>query len=789
MKFLRYLSLEQKFQQVEELNADLVKYPISKIFRNSYWIKNASIDPKIYSVVLFRKEFNLTTVPDSLIIHITADNIYHLFINSQYVCFGPSRDDLAHWRYETIDIAKFLKKGKNIIAVQVNNFGHNKGVYQFSDVTALLITSHYQKDSVVCTEDKTWKTYVNKAFKEKPVLWMYQIDIATGWYCQNPTDTIDGTKYPWGWQGEEFDDSKWPLASWSSSVFLRYGGVTGSRLLIPRSIRLLRQSIQRYAGIARTENIDMKGMTFNGKDKLVIAKNSKVSILLDNKVLTTGFPELIVSKGKGSSIRAIYSESLFIDKINKGNRNEIKGKHIIGISDVFLPDGGMKRNYQALWYRPCRFIQLDIVTKDEPLVIDDFYNLYTTYPLEEKGHFYCDNPLYAKIWDAGWRTDLLCAQDELEADAYYEAMQYAHDSKIYGLSYSIVSGDYALYKQCIQQFNQSRIPDGLSLGAYPSDWHTIWPFFSLDWVDMVHDYLMLTGDFSLAKEVMPGVRCVLDWYNRHLNERGLLGKLEWANPHGTKENSSLFTLQYAFTLENTATVCHYLGLKEEEAYDRKLASKLSETVYRLCWDEKRQLIAKSPEKNDFQNWDNALAVILDAIPQAKQKEVMLNIINNTSIKMQGHCEEALTGYPQYFFIYQAMKKAGISDRFTQTLKPWKYQIEDLGLTTFKQDPMEPIRSDCLPWSTTPLYSFFNLVCGIEPIVPGYHQLKIEPNFGDLKMINAAFPLPDGMISMVLKRNAEKVEGTIQLPKNMKGVFVWKNQQKQLIEGTQKIDMQ
>jgi alpha-L-rhamnosidase len=519
-----------------------------------------------------------------------------------------------------------------------------------------------------------------------------------------------------------------------------------------------------------------------------VPKNSKVSILLDNKVLTTGFPELIVSKGKGSSIRAIYSESLFIDKINKGNRNEIKGKHIIGISDVFLPDGGMNRNYQALWYRPCRFIQLDIVTKGEPLVIDDFYNVYTTYPLEEKAHFQCDNPIYAKIWDAAWRTDLLCAQDQLEADAYYEAMQYAHDTKVYGPSYSIVSGDYTLYKQAIQQFNQSRIPDGLSLGAYPADWHQIWPFFSLDWCDMVHDYTMLTGDLSVAKEVLPGVRCVFDWYNRHLNEKGLLRKLEWANPHGAEENSSLFTLQYAYSLLNAAKVCELLGQNEEAAADKRLAAKLNETVYRLCWVEKEKLMADSPDKDNFRNWNSIIGILTDAIPQEKQKETMLRIISDTTIKMWVGCNEALTGYPEYFFLFQALKKTGLSDHFTQLLAPWKFQIEVLGLTTFKQDPIEPIRSDCLPWSTTPLYYFFNLVCGIEPVVPGYHQIKIEPSFGDLKMINATFPLPDGMISMDLKRDGDKVEGTIQLPEKMKGVFVWKNQQVTLKGGKQTINL-
>jgi len=45
------------------------------------------------------------------------------FVNGKPVCFGPARADLEHWTFESIDIAPFLKPGKNVIAATVWNFG------------------------------------------------------------------------------------------------------------------------------------------------------------------------------------------------------------------------------------------------------------------------------------------------------------------------------------------------------------------------------------------------------------------------------------------------------------------------------------------------------------------------------------------------------------------------------------------------------------------------------------------------------------------------------------------
>ena len=53
----------------------------------------------------------------------TADSRYKLFVNGRYVASGPARGFQSHWPYDELDIAPYLKRGRNVIAASVLCFG------------------------------------------------------------------------------------------------------------------------------------------------------------------------------------------------------------------------------------------------------------------------------------------------------------------------------------------------------------------------------------------------------------------------------------------------------------------------------------------------------------------------------------------------------------------------------------------------------------------------------------------------------------------------------------------
>ena len=94
----------------------------------------------------FRRTFDLETQPEKFIIHVSADNRYRLFVNGQSVCRGPARGDLMHWRFETVDIAPYLVKGKNSIAAVVWNFGEFIPLAQMTLRTAFVLAADDSKN-------------------------------------------------------------------------------------------------------------------------------------------------------------------------------------------------------------------------------------------------------------------------------------------------------------------------------------------------------------------------------------------------------------------------------------------------------------------------------------------------------------------------------------------------------------------------------------------------------------------------------------------------------------------
>src|SRR5215472_11996130 len=97
------------------------------------------------------------------------------------------------------------------------------------------------------------------------------------------------------------------------------------------------------ARVVRASGIDLPG-EFPNK-VLSIRRHAKVSILLDQSQLTTAYPVLVTAAGRGSIIRLTYAEALVDAKGKKGNRNQIEGKHIVGLVDEFLPGGLMEERF------------------------------------------------------------------------------------------------------------------------------------------------------------------------------------------------------------------------------------------------------------------------------------------------------------------------------------------------------------------------------------------------------------------------------------------------------------
>ena len=128
------------------------------------WISYPGEAPNVYGVYHFRKSFDMEVVPSRFIVHVSADNRYKLYVNGKLVSLGPARGDIYNWSFETVDLAPYLKKGKNTLASVVWNYAERKPVAQISyDQTGFILQGNTGHEAVVNT-DTTWVCLRNKAY-------------------------------------------------------------------------------------------------------------------------------------------------------------------------------------------------------------------------------------------------------------------------------------------------------------------------------------------------------------------------------------------------------------------------------------------------------------------------------------------------------------------------------------------------------------------------------------------------------------------------------------------------
>jgi len=760
--------------------------PSSHITTNRWqarWITSKE-SPYLFGVYHFRKTFQLSDKPSRFVIHISADNRYRLYVNGNYITDGPQISDTHHWRFESLDIASFLKEGSNTIAVQVTNWADVAPVYIMGKRMALIVQGDDGNSAVINT-DKSWKYIMNRGitpnvFRPGDPSLFYQ------YYAAGPMEKINAVDYPWGWENPDYDDRQWKEAN-ATETGAPFG-VTGNGDatwdLIPRSIPLMEYRYQPGGDIRRTSGVKLVSQQF----PFTIPPNTTCSVLIDQRKLTTAYPELVVTKGKGSEIKMIYAEALFDDIKNKGHRDSINGKTIHGVYDILQPDGASVRKFTTLSFRTFRYVQLDITTGSDPLTIEKFNSWFTGYPFEKKASFTASDASLSKVFDIGWHTARLCAYETYVDCPYWERLQYVGDTRIQALVSYYVSGDDRLARNALDQIYWSLRYDGLTYSRYPSSLAQYIPNYSLVWVTMVHDYFMYRNDPDYIKSFLPGIRRVLEYFEQFVEADHMMTEQPYWDffdhtfpthkivQESTSKRLTTNSLFYAYTLDMAAQIfTHYGELQLSQKYTA-LSTKLKESVKKQTWDNTRKLFADTPDKKQFSMHSNIMAVLCDMIPTADQKDFIKRMVEAKDI--------IPTTLYFDFYLARAMNTAEAGDLYLNLLSQWKDLIS-LGLTTF---PEGHPRSECHAWSASPNFEMLASFAGVQPAAPGFKKVAIKPLMQSLDQVQGNIPHWAGMLRVDFKKNGNQLTGKVILPDEITGSLEWNGKSLQLKSGENTISI-
>ena len=694
--------------------------------------------------------------------------------------------------------------------MQVVNWGHYRMFGIQSEHTGLLVQGlTNQADSLVTTRgyDDRWLTALDPSIRDHEVLWrVADPDIIGGLYANNPTDSFDAARHPWGWAERDFD-----TGAWVAAPFLEFGHRTtqGSGFLWMLTPRTTPQQVRRPGppfrlrtvapGVAtdpyrRSEAVamsvpsDFTASTTTARP-VTVPPNTTVRFLLDAREVTLGYPDLRWRGGRGSTIRYTYAENLFAPNKSKIHRDSTEGMIAKGYFDIVRPDGGSAvRSYRPTWYRTFRYIEIAVATGAEALELyaPTYERVTSTIPMVAEWR--SDDARLDSIVAMSRRTVELCTQDYFLSDAYYETMQYVGDTKVHALVWQALTGDLRHTRNALLDFHRSRNEDGMLRSCFPLRYHFYHGSYSLIWVDMLVDYLARTGDTTFVAQFAPGVTQTLDYFEPHVDpETATLvgipykpfvdwytGGYDGVDATGDDEISVPYALQYAHALQSAERLFTALAIADPAQADtyrgraeryRTQAAAVVEKIRGNAYDADLGLVAEHPNGQPVGQHATILGVLTGVVPEAERSEALAAVLADTSLVQA-------TYYFRYYLLealrqnaYALHQNGRLGSTVEDAFAPW-YDILAQGATTVVErfeDENKATRSEAHPWGASPALFVYSLLAGIDLESPTADAIRMAPTFGHLTHLRGYCPAygPEAGVRFDLHRDGPRLSGTIE----------------------------
>ncbi len=728
-----------------------------------------------------------------LVINITANSRYRLWVNEQPVLSGPCKGDLTRQYYETVDLSEHLKIGKNIFAVQVLYNQAYTAVKQTDEragifgvltpggghrlaVEGSLIDENSKTIGCLTTGKADWRVWLDGSYYLKS----YKITENLGAVCEEP----DFRRIPADWKKANFDTANWCKACVLEKVkydgFWKFVGLLPRFIMKQREIPLLYEEKSSFDKEIETSVIRKTNIFEYGE--ILVPIGEKKKILLDAGKIVNGYPVFVFNAGKDAMVKICYFEK-FTSKEKQIRRDDAEHGTYDGITDQLILNGE-QLEYTPFWYRTFRFIVIEVESAGEEVHIKLPYYLKTGYPLEKKAEVKSSDTWVQNIWDLCTRTLENCMMETYMDCPYYEQMQFPMDTRLQALFTYMISGDTRLAKKALEDYHCSMTPEGLIPGKYPSAYTQIISTFSLHYIFMLKEYYWQTGELETVRKYFPDIDQILLYYESRIGEDGLVGKLDywqfvdwqpaWEKYAGVPEAlnygpSTIINLMYCYALQCAAELneaASRVGMAAEYCDKRK---RILEIIQKSCWDEEREMYQEGPGFEQYTCYAQAWAVLNDLPDKVMEQKMLQHAATETDVLK---CTFS-TSYEWF----RACEKAGVYEYTRKDLEQWIHLPEE-GCTCCPETPGES-RSECHAWSSLPMYELICTIAGIRPENAGWKSVRIEPHMNGLKDLCGTAVTPYGMIEFdyrqsVLPNEQEQWEYRLKLPEGLRGVFVEEN---------------
>ncbi len=730
-------------------------------------------------------DIDLDAVPASAPARVTADSRFVLFVNGVEVARGPARAMPERLAWTEVDLAPFLRVGRNAICALARFYGLPGPWWRPAPPSFQLGFGSFAFESpaIGVISDSTWKAIAAP----------YRQDVVAAQALPvPPLEILDGAKVPIGWAGAEFDDS-----AWAPAVELSAGTFSHNRTRIPvepysapeaddiaplTAIPVALAELSRR-GVAHDDADDPRRAypapdgSSDGPDTIVT---------YDAAMITLATPWAVVSGPAGSVVDFYSGEDLRGDGAAETNPRQFAMRYIIrGAGDERV------ESYESVGFR-----YLSIVARGGAQ-IESAGAIERRYPRSDDAYFECDDPALNKIWRVGARTLELCSTDAFIDCPGREQRAWLGDSYIHALLTYVTNTDWHLVTRHLRVCAQSRRADGLLAMAAAGDLSqssTTIPDYSLHWIRALARYFEYSGDAQTVSELMPTAAGILAAFERYRAADGLIRGMpgwifiDWAMTERAEVTGALDAL-YAAALDDFAALCTMVLGDPRTAADARARAERTRGAFALLWDEVAGVYVDAADRNGprrrVSQQTNAIAIVAGCAPRERWSRMLDYILDESRVAITPTISDNFGAYlmqrmdpaehmafdvernvvaAQPFFshiLHDAIVRVGRRDLIPSRCMKWWPQIER-GNTAFEEywNARPGTGSRCHAWSATPTYDLTTWVLGVRPVAPGYARATIAPRFGPLMHLEGRVPTPHGAIEVKLDHDRG---GEIALP--------------------------
>ena len=409
-----------------------------------------------------------------------------------------------------------------------------------------------------------------------------------------------------------------------------------------------------------------------------------------------------------------------------------------------------------------RYVQLNVTGHNSDVVIRRIGVVNQIYPFTLEGSFSSSDPMMDAIWQLGWRTLLVCAEDSYTDTPFRERGLYAGDALPQYAITLATSGDSQLIKRSLEIFQDFYIslfddaPPHEGTPAQVGD-------FPLKTLEFFRWYVQMENDREFAERLYPQYQNLIEKYRALDTYQGLTifprVFIEWTRLHKTDAALTVANALLVRSYRNMAWLATYLGKDHEAVNYSGLADRLTADILAHCWDE-----AVGAFHDGFHQGEkiNAHFPISSAYPVAfgltnpshdeRLKPFFARVLADIG---NIHRQRATTPYGGYYVLAALYKleEAATAERFIrQYWSPMIIRHNDTAWENF-DDGADGTGQGTLShaWSGGPTFYMSTQVLGVPLLFPDFDTsgdtLIIAPQAESINRASGTVPTPHGPVTV------------------------------------------